>query len=340
MAYIAKSDLEIRLSHNGFWSAQLVYDRVLPTLGDQEPQTPLVYTQEVRLNALPDDIELDPSHYQVSFTLGMPFFNPAQENIAFLGDSLLHHGRSINYTTVGNGKERFRLALVPNDNDRLAKIIALIPVAHAAQEAEDIAYRAVRPLLSQLSVVYRVPVETVLVERFLFQRPDIVKYWRMILYPYMPKQIGAMDVVRLQSLIEFDSFAKAVNHYREGANSGSPLHRFLSWFKASEAVIALRNDLRTKRGLTKFGRTTVADTAAARLLFPECIGRPHTEFLDARLRDPYRNAAAHWGKDDDIELIHDLRQGLLTYYLLCTLAAEVFHGLFDATAKEIQPSAE
>ncbi|MGZ3458486.1 MAG: hypothetical protein ACXU86_08255 [Archangium sp.] len=286
MAYSQKPSLEIRLTHHGLWSAQMIYDRVLATLGDHEPHTPVVFMSDVQLNSLPEDVTLDPEHYQVSFTLGIPFVNPAQDDIMRLGDSLLQHGRSLAYVTLGSGADSLRIALVPNEFDRLSKIVAFIPASYTPQTAEDIAYRAVRPLLGQLSAVYRIPLDAVLVERFLFRRPDIVSYWRMILYPYVPKQVRSMDVVRFQPLLEYDSFIRAMNHYREGANSWSPVHRFLSWFKASEAVMALRNDLREAKRVVRFDRTFLADSPPAQMLFPDCVGRPHTDVLGANLRDP------------------------------------------------------
>ena len=333
MPYTPRPPMQIKLTHQGLWSVRVDYDKVLEGMGDHQPQTPLVLVEEFILNALPEDIDLDESHYQVAFTLGSPFVNPAQSHILPVGDSLLNYGRSVSHASLALGRRGnwLRVAFVPNEDDRLSKIVAFVPASYSPQEAEDIAFRAVRPLLSQLSVIYQVPLETVLIEHFLFQPPNVIKYGRMLLYPYSPVQLEPVSVFNIQHLIEFDSFAAATNHYREGMNSWSPIHRFLSWFKAIESVLKLRKSICSKIKPTKFKPTFVANTASAQMLVPKCIGMKHSEMIDHF--KPYRNSAAHAGSADDLELTHDLRNGLLSYYSLCVVANEVFQGLFSSTVE-------
>lgn len=338
MTFRPKGAVQVRLTQHGLWIAHPNYDRILEELPTRPAHSPLNYRCDLTLDSLPDDEELDDRHYHVAFTLGSPFNNPAQQDAEAFGDSLIQLGRRVHYTTLKGETEEVRLALVPNHLDRLARVVAFLPVDQVsdADDAEEWGFTVVRPLLSQLSALYRVPIETTLVEHFLYQPPKTVKYGRKVLTPYQVRELRMVDLYNLNPLHSYDSFLKAVNHYREGANSWSPLQRFLSWFKGIEALRTLQQELRKAHPELRFVRSVVSDTYSARTLFPQFVGKAHGALVEECLRNPYRNAVAHWGDGDPLQMTHDHHYGLTLYYNLCIVADDALHGILRSTIDAVQ----
>lgn len=334
MGYPPKPAVRIRLDSYSLWTAEINYDRLLESAPDRPVQTPVLMQWILDLDVNDLEKTFEGEYFQVTFTLGLPYNNPAQADIETIGDSLIGYGRTpggfVSKNEIG---EEFRVRIIPNGHDRMSRIVAFIPVSFGdAQDAEDIAYRAVRPVLSQISALYHVPLETLRVETFRYLPPSQVSYQLTVLYPFAPQQFQMSELQPFQDLVSYPAFLKAVNHFREGMNSWSPVHRFLSLFKAIEALQGLQNDLRKEHGPLRFQPSFVQDNYAIRFLFKDCIGKRHASIVDGVLRDPYRNAAAHWGKDDDLDLLSDYRAGLLQYHFLCVLAQDVFRGMLTSTA--------
>lgn len=333
MGYSPKPAVRLRLDSHGLWTAEINYDRLLESAPDHPSQTPTIMQWMLDLDVNDPQTTFDAEHFQVTFTLGMPYNNPAQFDIDTINDSLIGYGRTSGGFVVKNELgEEFRVRIFPNEHDRMSRVVAFIPLACGdEQDAEDIAYRAVRPVLSQISALYHVPLETLRVETFRYMPSSQVSYQLTLLHPFAPQQFQMAEMQRLQPFVRYPAFLKAINHFREGMNSWSPVHRFLSLFKAIEALEGLQNALRNEHGQLRFPPSYVQDNYAIRYLFKDCIGKRHTSIFNGVLRNPYRNAAAHWGEDDDLDLLSDYRSGLLKYHFLCVLAQDVFQGMFYST---------
>lgn len=274
---------------------------------------------------------------QCVYTLGAPFLNPDEVETQNFDDSLLQLGHetgigSVEVSGPGGMHYLVQFRLVPNVLGRLSKLVVLVPTQANQDETDGIGYSVASGLLSELSFTHQVPLEIVRSEQFFMVGPGSLRYVRTIIKPYSVQTLIFDKLRECQTLRDIDAFQRVLTLYREGANTWNPMLRFLSWFKAIEAVGAVRAELGKRRKGVRFPKSTLRETPFFKLRFPELMGTPLTKIASEYLPGTdYRHAVAHWSIDESRLWSHDQQGGVILYHHLCMLEDEVLQGLIRDT---------
>jgi len=131
---------------------------------------------------------------------------------------------------VGQGEDLIRFDLHPNENGRIATIVAPQFQAASFEDAEIRAGRAVAVFISQLSVQLNVPVRVA--------KAEFHELWTRnckigLTIPHHTMAYPAL--VHRQASGEFVFYASL---YREALNSNSPVYQFLCLYKIVEGLLA------------------------------------------------------------------------------------------------------
>lgn len=193
-----------------------------------------------------------PGEYTVTFILGKPGYNLTPEaNYAFsnklTGDSHLAickpafeppgspDAREIRiYGTTQDGE--FRFSGYPNPQGFLSKLVSSPFAANTFHEAEQKAYRALAPSLSNWSVHLDIPLEIYQVESTEVKSGSIQM---SMTTPYLKVPFAVAPTAELK--IEFRGYASL---YREALNSTSAVYQYLCFFKIIEGIQARRTRLK------------------------------------------------------------------------------------------------
>jgi hypothetical protein len=133
------------------------------------------------------------------------------------------------------GEAQLKLTGVPNDRGFLGKVFSESFDANSFSDAEERAYRALAPALSNLSIHLDIPLSVHQVESR-ESSSGSVRY--SLLSPYFDAPFAMVPIQWMES--EFRGYASL---YREALNSNSGVYTFLCFFKIIEAVRERRSRL-------------------------------------------------------------------------------------------------
>jgi hypothetical protein len=282
-----------------------------------------------------------PGMYEVVFVLkrpGFPLIGERQVSFSsgLLGDSHLAICRPAFVPLGGPDVDRILIKSVGDDgqfefigtaNQRgfLGKLTSRPLQARDRFHAEEIAFRALAPSLSEFSLQLDIPLEIAQIEtKDLFTENCHVTF--TVPFPNVPMVVAPLSKTR-------SDFRGVASLYREALNANSPVYQFLCLFKIIEALQARRKKLQrdARRGGTGYTPPPIEE-------FPRSYGEIRA-WLDALfyVRPPWDLTALDSAVPPEVR--GRLFDEVITE-LLNPLRVNVAHALFEDAGREITISCD
>lgn len=207
-----------------------------------------------------------------------------------LGDSYISFPEGVKYADVKSSD--YTLRLIPKKNRELSAV-EFSCIAHSPEDALEMCYEAVMPVIDHLSYLYNIPI---IVREILVTDKKNDSVYRRVYVPYLNVRMSEYQQVLPNEMKPVFSL------FREAKNSGSYYYKFLCYFKILEGLykhvrpMIFREAKRRNKSINTV-KEVVPKHKGIGKDHDKFIGTPIGDLYDGYLRQEYRNAIAHFSVD-------------------------------------------